>query len=251
MALTVQKTSMDNLRTSDAVTVTILVADLLRLHIDRIETSVVADLFALSDADISAAVGADLRAWAGRATREVIDLPEGDARRGFLAEVAAMPAELVSARFRAAIEGLAPTASAETMATLESLAATWAATPPAVLVLPTKPKSKVSAQVAAAEAAPRKVARAPKAGAAPKTPVADVDPRRGAFVRDDVRTTLEGKDPGIKENVLVAGIKHRSPFKDMTEAEIRAELRKLEREGLKQKPGTARIRKSGERWVIR
>lgn len=249
MAGAVQKASIDNLRNSDAVTVTILVADLLRLHIERIETSVVADLFALSDADLPGSLAADLKVWAGRATREVLDLPEGDIRRGFLAEVAALPVANVPARLRAAIEGLSTSASTDTLVVIEQLVRSWADTPPTPLVLPTK-KSRVSAQVAAVEKAPRKT-RAPKAPAVPKTPVADVDPRRAAFIREDVKYTLDGKDPGIKENVLVGGIKHRSPFKDMTEAEIKAELRKIEREGLKLKAGSLRLRKSGERWVIR
>lgn len=240
---------MDNLRNSDVDTVTVLVADLLRLHIERIETSVVADLFALSEAELPTGLGADLKAWAGRATREVIDLPDGELRRGFLAEVAALPAAQVPARMRAAIEGMAPSSSTDTLVVLEQLARAWGDEAPAALVLSSK-KSRVSQQIAAAQKAPKAV-RAPKAPAAPKTPVADVDPRRAAFIRDDVKQTLDGKDPGIKENVLVAGIKHRSPFKDMTEAEIRAELRKVEREGLKLKPGSPRLRKSGERWVIR
>ena len=102
----VQKSSVDNLRNSDALTVQILVADIIRLHIERIETSVVADLFALADAELPGGLSDDLKVWAGRATREVIDLPEGEARRGFLAEVAALPDALVPERLRAAIAAL-------------------------------------------------------------------------------------------------------------------------------------------------
>ncbi len=246
----VQKSSVDNLRNSDALTVQILVADIIRLHIERIETSVVADLFALADAELPSGLSDDLKVWAGRATREVIDLPEGEARRGFLAEVAALPDALVPERLRAAIAALAPSSNQETLATLDDLATRWALTTPDVLVVAVK-KSRVSAAgakaAAAKEAKPKRVA----AVKAPKIPPADIDPRRAAFIRSDVWITLEGKDPGIKENVLVGGIKHRSPFKDMVEPEIRAELRKMERDGLKDKPGKLRIRKSGERWVYR
>ena len=53
MAGQVQKSSVDNLRGSDETTVQILVDDLLRLHIQRIETRVVADLFAVADGQLS------------------------------------------------------------------------------------------------------------------------------------------------------------------------------------------------------
>lgn len=164
--------------------------------------------------------------------------------------MSALPDGLVPERLRAAIAGLSATSNQETVAVLDDLAARWALTAAEVLVVAVK-KSRVSAAGAKAkavkEAKPKRVA----AVKVPKTPPPDVDPRRAAFIRSDVWITLEGKDPGIKENVLVGGIKHRSPFKDMTEADIRAELRKMERDGLKDKPGKLRIRKSGERWVYR
>ncbi len=242
MSGVVQKASVDNLRNSDAVTVQVLVADLLRLHIDRIETVVVADLFALADAGIPGSLGADLKAWAGRATREVLDTPDGEARRGFLAEVAAIPPKLVSERLREAVSGLTATSSAETIAVVETLVQRWESEPPQAVVLPSK-KSRVAQKAAVAGDPPRKVEKAPKKVAVPKTPAADIDPRRGAYVRQDVTATLQHLERGIKENVLLAGIKHRSPFSDMTETEIKAELRKLERE--------RKLKKTGERWLIR
>ena len=243
MAAVVQKASVDNLRSSDALTVQVLVADLLRLHIERIETSVVADLFALADAGIPGSLGADLKAWAGRATREVLDIPDGEARRTFLAEVAALPGGAVSERLREAIGGLTANSSSETLAVIDTMVRAWESVPPVAVVLPTK-KGKVAAAAAKAEAAgPKKVVGAPKRAAVPRTPAADVDPRRAAYIREDVTGTLQHLERGIKDSVLVGGIRHRSPFKDMTEAEIKAELRKLERE--------RKLKKTGERWTIR
>lgn len=241
MSGAVQKASVDNLRSSDAVTVQVLVADLLRLHIERIETSVVADLFALADAGIPGSLGADLKAWAGRATREVLDIPDGDARRGFLHEVGALPGKSVAERLREAVAALAGNSSAETIVVIDALAARWEAEPPEAIVLPAK-RGKVSAAAAKAGDAPRKVAGTRKA-AVPRTPAVDVDPRRAAYVREDVTGTLQHLERGIKESVLLAGIRHRSPFKDLTEAEVKAELRKLERE--------RKLKKTGERWTIR
>lgn len=237
MSGAVQKASVDNLRQSDAVTVQVLVADLLRLHIERIEISVVADLFALSEVELPVVVAADLAAWAGKATREVCDLPDGEIRRAFLAELAALPPASVPARFRAAAAAMAASSSAETLVVLDSLAKVWEDIAPTPVVIPVK-KGRVASKAAATKkvAAPRKVA-------VPKTPPAEVDPRRSAYVRSDVTGTLQYLERGIKESVLLAGIRARSPFKDMLEAEVKAELRKLERE--------RKLKKTGERWMIR
>lgn len=237
MAGEVQKASVDNLRHSDAVTVQVLVADILRLHIERIEISVVADLFALSEAELPTLVAADLAAWAGKATREVCDLPDGEIRRAFLTELAALPAASVPARFRAAAAAMAASSSAETLAVLDALAKGWEDIAPTPVVIPVK-KGRVASKAAATKkvAAPRKVA-------VPKAPPVDVDPRRSAYVRSDVTGTLQHLERGIKESVLLAGIRARSPFKDMLEPEVKAELRKLERE--------RKLKKTGERWMIR
>lgn len=243
--LGVQKENVDNLRRSDATTVSVLVADLLRLHIERIETTCVADLFALADAKLPSALSADLKNWATRAARDVVDLPEGPARRAFLAEVGELPPGKVGNRLREAIKGMAVNGSAETIATLDELARAWEAEEAESVILPTKPtKTVTGASAAGASAAPRKTTGAPKRASAAKTPVADVDPRRAAFVRDDAVNRLkEYGEKGLKESIFVAGIKHRSPFKDMTEAEIKTELRRLERE--------RKVKHTGERWMIR
>ncbi len=243
--LGVQKENVDNLRRSDATTVSVLVADLLRLHIERIETTCVADLFALADAQLPSSLSADLKNWATRASRDIVDLPEGPARRAFLGEIGALPAGKVANRLRDAIKGMAVNGSAETIATLDELARAWEVEEAENVVLPTKPtKTVTGASAAGAAAAPRKAVGAPKRGFAAKTPAADVDPRRAAFVRDDAVNRLkEYGEKGLKESIFVAGIKHRSPFKDMTEAEIKTELRRLERE--------RKVKHTGERWMIR
>ena len=242
MAGKVQKASVDNLRASDEKTVQVLVDDLLRLHIERIETRVVADLFAVADGQLSPSLSADLKGWAARATREILDLPDGEILRTFLAEVSEVPAGLVPQRLRDAVGALAAKSSAETVRMIDEMAVAWEEETPTPVVLPI-------AKVKVVEAKTRAPAKPRKASA--RTPAADVDPRRAEYVRQDVMNTLARIENGIKESVLVGGIRHRSPFKDITESEIKAELRKLEREGLKQKAGELRIKKTGERWGMR
>lgn len=242
MAGQVQKSSVDNLRGSDETTVQILVDDLLRLHIQRIETRVVADLFAVADGQLSPSLSADLKGWAARATREILDLPDGDILRSFLAEVSEIPAGLVPQRLRDAVAALAAQSSAETVKMIDEMAKVWEEETPTPVVLPI---AKIKAVV------PKTRAPVKARSSSAKTPAADVDPRRADYIRQDVMHTLARVENGIKESVLVGGIRHRSPFKDITDSEIKAELRKLEREGLKQKAGELRIKKTGERWGMR
>ena len=73
-----------------------------------------------------------------------------------------------------------------------------------------------------------------------------VDPRRAEWIREDAVTRLNSREyveRGLKESILVAGIRHRSPYKDLTEEEVKAELRKLERE--------RKLKHTGERWLAR
>ena len=242
----VQKENVDNLRQSDAVTLGILVADLLRLHIERIEISCVADMFALAEADLPASITAELRNWATRAARDVVDLPEGEARAIFLSEVAELPPAKVSKGFREAVQGMAVHGSPGTIAALDELAKAWDAAAPEVITIPKKAGKVVAAAQAKAAKDPlaKKVVGAPKkrVGAA-KTPAADVDPRRALYIRDEAVATLSPYERGVKESILVAGIRSRAPYPDVNEAEVRTELRKLERE--------RKLKKTAERWMIR
>jgi hypothetical protein len=75
------------------------------------------------------------------------------------------------------------------------------------------------------------------------TPAAMVDTRREEWIREDVISRLVNYGAkGLKEPIVVAGARHRSPWKDMTEAEVLAVLRKLKREG--------RLRDSAGRWMM-
>jgi hypothetical protein len=70
-----------------------------------------------------------------------------------------------------------------------------------------------------------------------------VDTRREEWIREDVISRLVNYGAkGLKEPIVVAGARHRSPWKDMTETEVLAVLRKLKREG--------RLRDSAGRWMI-
>jgi hypothetical protein len=230
--------------------VQVLIQDVVRQHLDRIEPACVADLFALSEAKLPGALAADLSQWAARAAREILDLPAGEARAAFVAEIAELAPEQVPHSLRRAVLSLP--AQADLVAPLDALRAAWEGVEPTPVVLPTAAaKAPVQAATVAhgATAAGATRAASPAAPRAPrtvKTPASMVDPRRAEWIREDAVARLNSREyveRGLKESILVAGIRHRSPYKDLTEEEVKAELRKLERE--------RKLKHTGERWLAR
>lgn len=246
----IKREHIERLRVSSPAMIQVLIQDVIRQHVDRIEPACVADLFALADAKLSGALGGDLAQWAARAAREIRDLPAGDVRAAFVAEVAELSPELVPAGLRAAVLGLP--AQADIAARIEALRELWDTVAPAPVNLPAAaPKAPVQAATVAhgataAGASRAASASAPRAPRVVKTPASMVDPRRAEWIREDAvarLTSREYVERGLKESILVAGIRHRSPYKDLTDEEVKAELRKLERE--------RKLKHTGERWTAR
>jgi hypothetical protein len=220
----------------------VLTQDVIRQHIDRIEPSCVADLYALSEIRLPGTLSNDLTQWAARAGREILDIPDGDTRATFLAEVAELPGTSVPHSMRRAVLALANVSIPETAALVEQLRVSWDGVNPTPVQLATptaKPASSSSSSSSSTTRAPAASKPRPV-----RTPAALVDPRRGEWVREDAVIRLrEYGERGLKESILVAGIRHRSPYKDLTEEEVKAELRKLERE--------RKLKHTGERWLTR
>lgn len=244
----IQRHHVDRLRSSSPSMIQAQTQDVIKQHIDRIEPACVADLFALAETRLPAALNADLTAWASRAAREILDIPDGPARETFLAEVSEIPPAAVPHGMRRAIVALIPVSSPETVALIESLKVRWQeAEPEAVKVASAPPKPVQSAAIShgATAAGANKTTAAPRTRVV-KTPASMIDPRRAEWIRGDAVTRLgahEYAERGLKESILVAGIRHRSPYKDLTEEEVKAELRRLERE--------RKLKHTGERWTVR
>lgn len=239
----VQRHSVEGLRTSNAATLSVLIADAVRLHIERVEPSCVADLFALSECVLTGTMAGEMAAWAQRARREILDLPDGNIRATFVQEVGELAPELVPRSLREAVAELGPVSSAQIAAGVAAVVESWAAVEPKPVVLPT-PAAKTATKASAA--AKTTTTKAPAKARTPKTPAAQVDTRRADWIREDAVSRLasrEYQERGLKESIFLAGLKHRSPFKDMTDEEIKVELRKLERE--------RKLKHTGERWMVR
>ena len=229
---------VENLRNTPAATLPALTDDALRLHMERIAPACVADLFALAELPLPGSLSADLKNWAARATREIADLPDGS-RREFLTAISELPIGTIPGRLRDAITALIPSSGPEVAAFVEDLAAKWADSEPDPVVLPVK---KAVAKGAAADGA-KKVTASGKPARAPRTPAAQVDTRRAEDIRNEALETLPRYERGLKESVFLAGIKHRSHFRDLTDAECLTELRRMERE--------RKVKHTGDRWMMR
>lgn len=230
--------------------------ELLRLHSDRIAVPCIADLFAISEADLPATLAAELRLFTQRASREFLDLPEGPARLDFIAELSEIPPNRIPQNLRSAIEAFAAGSSEAVTRAAEQLLESLQGVPPEAVTLP-KPPAKRAASPAITQnrevdETPKKTPAKAPAKRSPRTPAAFVDPARAEWIRDDVMDRLKTReyaDRGLKESVLIAGCRHRagkipnSPYKDLTEEEVRAELRRLERE--------QKVKHTGDRWIIR
>lgn len=254
----VTRTHVEGLRTSSAAMIQVQVQDLLRLHSERIAVACISDIFAIAEAELPANLRAELKAFGARAAREFRDLPNEEARQEFLAELLEMDPAQAPASLRDAVVGMEDVCQEGSLRLMKELRARWDAAEPAVVKLARPAPASTAINASSASASPRasRAAAEPKAPKAVatktpkprvvKTPAHMVDPNRAESIRADVLDRLrtpEYGDRGLKDSVLVAGCRHRSIYKDLTEDEVRAELRKLEREG--------KVRHAGDRWVIR
>lgn len=248
MSTSIPRTQIDGLRCSETTKIHALVGDVLRHHLDSIHPACVADLFALSELVLPTSLAADLRAWTSRACQELRDMPDNGTRGAWLDEIGALPAEKIPTRLREAIAALLPGSGGAVVEQIENLAIGWASTPPELVTLPKKraaPKAAATTRTVGGVREPKAPAK-PRVAKVAKTPAPMVDPRRAEWVREDAVTRLntsEYQERGLKESIFLGGIKHRSPFKDMTDEEIKVILRRLEREG--------KVKHTGERWLAR
>jgi len=234
----ISRVTIQGLRTSDPGSLSVLVQDVLHLPMSQIDPGCLMDLMALAELQdqLPKQLATDLGEFGKRVVRELADLPDGPPLASFCSDLAGLKATEVPGNMRAAVETLSgERSSADASAGIDSLLANLKGTEPNVISLPkTAPKGSAEAKtkVVAAKAAPKKKRR--------RSTI--VDDTRAEWITEDVLSrVVKYGNRGLKEHVIVAGCRHRSPFKDLTEAEVLAVLRRMKREG--------RIRHSAGRWM--
>lgn len=233
----------------------VLTQDLVRQPLGRLTVETVADLYALAlVADqLPKSLQRDLEAFVPQKAREIRDLPDGTFIQDFLEEVASTPARLVPTTLREVVLGLVTREklTAECAQILARLETAWGGTPPDPVVLKAKTAKRVEhieapfrLQTPARQEELRKKAATggEPSTRTPRVPVSMKDQRRVDWIRETVTSRLvEYGDKGLKEAVLLAGLRHRSPFEDLTDAESLTELRAMKREG--------KVNFTAGRWV--
>ena len=232
--------AVGGLRKADPASLEILAADVLRRPLGQIDPGTLMDLLALAEVpdQVGGQLAKELTAFRDQMFREIGDLPDGPALAEFCAELRSIEAVLVPKNIRDNLsDRLLEVRTEEAVGGIEAFLAHVEGTEATPVALPLRPEPSSAAPAARVQKAPAKT----KATRTRRTAI--VDDRREAWIREDATDRLKTWGAkGLKESIVVAGARHRSPYKDLTEAEVLAPLRKMKREG--------HLRFSAGRWMV-
>lgn len=249
--------AIQGLRRSDPDTLMVLTQDVLRATLSRIEAATLSDLLALSELDngLPVALARDIKQFRSQMFREMSDLPDSPVLADFARDLGAVPPGRVPQSLRDEVARIATERKhPEASAALAELMRRWEGIDAEAVVLKIKPQaSKTQARSTAPIGGPRpplppqrgpvkeKLPTVAPGEKKPRTPVAQVDERRVAWIEEELMSRLEQYGvAGLKEAVVVAAARHRAPWKDVTEDEVLTVLRRLKREN--------RLRFTSGRW---
>ena len=253
--------AVGGLRKADPTQLNAYVQDVLRLPVLQLDPRTFADLMALSEvaSQLPTQLAKELAAFRDRMLREVGDLPDGPPLADFLRDLAGVAAHAQPACLREGVQALGGTRThEEVIPAFEALERHWATEEPLPVELPqaSPAKATVTKVPTPRRSSSSATAEAPK----PRRPVVEVlapvsaprrrtsgaalnDTRREDWIREDVLSRLVNYGTrGLKEQIIVAGTRHRASWEDLAEGEVLAVLRKLKREG--------RVRYSAGRWML-
>ena len=236
--------SVGGLRRAEPTTLSVLTQDVLRLPVTQIEPSTLLDLLALAEVpdQLSGSLAKELARFREQIFREIEDLPDGMPLAELASELTDVPAAMAPQALRDHLGGIVDEREhPDAVVALKALMDHWEGSEPSAVLLP---EPSTTPRVASGSAAKvSKVATRTRTPRARATPAAAEDPRREEWIREDVLSRLVNYGSrGLKEPIVVAGARHRSPWKDMSTAEVLAAMRKLRREG--------RLRFSAGRWMM-
>ncbi|HCH61744.1 MAG TPA: hypothetical protein DFR83_02990 [Deltaproteobacteria bacterium] len=254
--------AVGGLRKANPNHLTILVEDVLRSPLGQLDPRTLADLVALSEipTQIPTQLAKQLVSFRERMMREASDLPDGPALADLLRDLAGVAPHAQPRTLRDSIREIcADRKHEDVVPAFEALERHWATEEPIEIELPKAPAPEPKR--AAAPVKPRRASGgSAKNGAGRPEPVHELlpsaakprrrvatsqvnDSRREDWMREDVLSRLENYGSrGLKQEIIVAGTRHRSPYSDLGEGEVLAILRKMKREG--------RVRFSAGRWML-
>ncbi|MEE2751481.1 MAG: hypothetical protein VX519_08615 [Myxococcota bacterium] len=241
---------VEGLRTSDAVTLQVLAGDLLRYPLCRLDPRSLCDLLALSESeDLPVQLTRDLQKFRQQMLREYNDLPEGEPLVEFLRDLRDVDADRIPESLRSGVVlredvdslPLVQQARDELLNHFEKAEPAPVGVGGAPVIQVERVRGTRVPQSAKERAEPAKArSRGPARRSKAKTPV---DTERFEWVREDVLSRLSDyPERGLKQAMLVAGARHRAPWKDLKEQEVVSVLKALE--------AGNRVRLEAGRWVL-
>jgi hypothetical protein len=241
-----KRVSMAGLRSADPTTLQVLTQDILHVPLVRLDPNTLADLLALSELDegLPLQLRRDLDHFRPQMFREMADLPDGPVLTDWAQDMMAIQPERAPRCLRDALAQLrAERRQADSLAALDSLGERWASVEPAPVVLRPPSDRKNPVATPKRKVLPPVTAPTAQRSGVPSVPSHLKDTRREEWIQEDVLARLRNySGASLKESVLVAGARHRAPWKDVAEGEVLAVLRQLARDG--------RVRTSAGRWSI-
>ena len=248
----VSRISVAGLRDSDATSLYVITQDLFLQSLVRIDGRTLADVFALSEVEdqLPKTLYRDLSAFVRSKVRELEDLPGGEHLESLLKSISDCAPEKIPYSLRKALVDLSRRENADYSTLLNNIILSWDGVEPEAIVVPQKstkviqkPTVPKSHQTKSSRPKAKKAAK-PKKKAARKprpTPAAKIDIKRAEWIQQDLiaRLDIHG-ERGLKESILVAGVKHRTEYTNLITAEVTAELRALAKEG--------KVKFSAGRW---
>jgi len=235
MNMETKRVTIDGLRTADVATLKVLTQDVLGLPLNQIHPATVCDLFAIAEVSdqVPEQLAQDLSQFVGRCQRELGGLPDSDALNDYTGGLLGLEASLIPETFRTIVVQLDSDADDPTKAVIAGLRAHFESGDPAPFTV------AESGSLAASAEGKRAKAKAP---AKKKTTVKKDDTERRDWIGTFVLGRLANYETGLKESLLVGAARHKAPWDDVTDREVRSVLRALGRDG--------KVRTTVGRWLI-
>ena len=230
-----KRVTIEGLRGADVATLQVLTQDVISLPLNQIHPTTACDLFAIAEVSdqVPEQLAQDLSAFVSRAKRELADMPDGAAVVDFTQALLEGDASLVPETFRTMVTTI-EAGDEEGTAQVAALASHFEGAEAAPFAL------GESSSMAAKAAETRTVAKkAPKAKT--KTAKKD-DTERREWISEFVLSRLVNYETGLKESLLVGAARHKAPWEDMTDREVRSVLRAMGRDG--------KLKTTVGRWLL-
>jgi hypothetical protein len=237
MDMETKRVIVDGLRGADVATLQVLTQDVLGLPVNQIHPKTVCDLFALAEVSdqVPDQLARDLAGFVERCQRELGDLPDAVSLDAYSSELKAEDGARVPETMRACLQVISAAGDEDVQAVVAALDAHIAGA--AALPFEVSADSSMASEAATSRTAAVK----PKKKAASK-PKSKADDERRLWIAEFALSRLANYETGLKESLIVGAARHKAPWDDVTDREVRSVLRAMGRDG--------KLRTTVGRWLI-